>query len=445
MRFSSFVFHAKQRLKPRVINAYRSIISDMKLSSDELSTLNWDRRQKLLHHAYFNVPYYREAMTTAGMRPVDVINECTWSEIPVLTKTIVRNRFNDLISSRTPKRRMTPLATGGSTGEPLRILQDRSYPIGILGWRMLRWWNVEPFDNVAFCWRQPRKPLLRQALGYIRWWPTKRILIDATHLSESSIRSFIVLFNRIRPVYFHGYTGAIYHISKYILDNNLLVHSPKVIWGTSSPISEVQREVIETAFSAPLCDQYGCAEVYWLAAQCKERQGLHVFSDVRHIEILNEENRPVSAGESGAITITDLVNYGFPLIRYQNGDRGRLLDKSCPCGLCLPLLAPVQGRVTDLIQLPSGSVISGDYATTLFDAYPTAVNAFQVYQASDYSITIRIVPGNDTAETNRAIGAIVGALEERTHGDVPIRIEHVSRIDADRGKYRYIISDVQSS
>ena len=292
MKFSSLVFHAKQRIKPRVSNTYRSIISDMNLSTDELSTLNWYRRIRLLHHAYLTVPYYQETMTTARMRPVDVINELSWSDIPVLTKSIVRTRFNDLISSRAPERRMTPLSTGGSTGEPLRILQDRSFPIGLLGWRMLKWWNVEPYDNVAFCWRQQKKALLRQALGYIRWWPTKRIQIDATHLSESSIQRFVLLFNTVRPVYFHGYTGAIYHISKYILDNDLRVHSPKVIWGTSSPISEVQREVIETAFSAPLCDQYGCAEVYWLAAQCKERHGLHVFSDLRYIEILNEDNRP---------------------------------------------------------------------------------------------------------------------------------------------------------
>lgn len=145
------------------------------------------------------------------------------------------------------------------------------------------------------------------------------------------------------------------------------------------------------------------------------------------------------------MTITDLVNFGFPLIRYQNGDRGTLLEDSCPCGLCFPLLAPVQGRVTDLIRLPSGSVISGDYATTLFDAYPTAVYAFQVHQALDYSLTIRVVPGDDAVTTNRAIGAIACALKEKTYGEVPIKFEHVSRIEPDRGKYRYIISELQPS
>lgn len=443
MSFNAIVFNTKMRVRAGVLNEYKSAVNNLTLSSDELSALNWNRRREVLAHAFRTVPYYRETMAANGIRIEDIIDDRSWSTVPVLTKNDVRIRFSDLISSTAVPRKMIPISTGGSTGMPLRVLHDQSYPIEVLGWRMLNWWDVGPADDAAFCWRELRKSPVRKALRYIKWWPTKRILIDATHISESSIQSFIARFNKVRPKYFHGYSGAIHHIAQYVIENNMHVHSPKVIWGTSSPLSEVQREVIETAFSAPVCDQYGCSEVYWLAAQCKERKGLHIFSDARHVEILDIDNKPVPVGETGAITITDLVNYGFPLIRYQNGDRGRLLRTPCCCGSPLPSLAPVQGRITDLIRLPSGSVISGDYATTLFDEYPTAVRAFQVHQLSDYSIKLRIVPGNEHAVTTNALKAVVNALKEKTCGEVPIDIETISSIDSDRGKFRYILSDVK--
>lgn len=50
-----------------------------------------------------------------------------------------------------------------------------------------------------------------------------------------------------------------------------------------------------------------------------------------------------------------------PLIRYENGDRGRRLKGQCPCGRTLPMIDSVKGRESGSFVLPSGKTINGEF------------------------------------------------------------------------------------
>ena len=113
--------------------------------------------------------------------------------------------------------------------------------------------------------------------------------------------------------------------------------------------------------------------------------------------------RPCSLGQRGDITVTDLENYVFPLIRYRIGDRGCALSYQCSCGVNLPLMDSVKGRTTDNLPLPDGSVLSGEYLTTIFDDFPDAVHAFSVHQKKDFSIVVSYVPNNNRIDKNNTI------------------------------------------
>src|SRR5690606_40480301 len=49
----------------------------------------------------------------------------------------------------------------------------------------------------------------------------------------------------------------------------------------------------------------------------------------------------------------------MPLVRYRNGDRARLSPDPCPCGLPHPVIAELQGRVTDVVIAADGRQIHG--------------------------------------------------------------------------------------
>jgi len=245
----------------------------------------------------------------------------------------------------------------------------------------------------------------------------------------------------VRPRLLHGYVGAVDHLASYLLDHSISLPAPQAIWLTSAPITAVQEQRIQRAFGAPVYDHYGSCEVYWLAAQCPVKHGLHMFHDVRRIEFLDDSNKPCPENVLGRVAVTDVINHFFPLIRYLNGDLGQRLPGLCSCGVTLPLMDKVRGRVTDLIRLPDGKTVSGDYLTTLFDDQPDSVRQFQVHQKADYSIEILVVPDPACADLPTTLAKVQKVLEAKLDGQVRVDVVQTREIVQKGGKLRFVRSD----
>ena len=444
-KLNADIFLLKQRLfRPFALSNYRRLVKNQFLSTDELEDLNWRKRQRLVQHAYQKVPFYRDRFRQIGLNPADILHPDDWQQIPILTREDIIQNHKKLISSDCKSKDLIASTTGGTTGKPVKVFHDRRYPLETLGWRMLDWWGLRPGTDAAYAWRLIRSRKSAQLINQIMWWPTKRFWLDASSMSENDITSFISTFNKVKPPLLQGYVGAIHHIAMFVEDNSIKIHSPKAVWVTASPVSQMQKNIIERVFRAPLYDQYGGGEIFWISAQCKEQNGLHIFYDARHIEFVDDCGNPCSPGNSGRIVLTDLENYVFPIIRYANGDLGRALPKQCSCGINLPLMDSVKGRESDMFKLPDQSVLSGDYLTTLFDDFPEVVYAFQVVQKEDYSITIRVAPNRQYDNWSQILDNVKNRLADKTRNQVPVNLEIVKDIPSDRGKTRFVISEIGS-
>jgi phenylacetate-CoA ligase len=138
-----------------------------------------------------------------------------------------------------------------------------------------------------------------------------------------------------------------------------------------------------------------------------------------------------------------LENKVFPIIRYKNGDTGRYsYKKECSCGLPYPLIDKIKGRVTDNIKTPSGVTVNGAYLTTIFDEHPDLVSGFQVIQNKDYSITINCVLAKDKFSNDLLFDKIKNMLVKKTRGEVPVQMIFVEGLTQDRGKLKFIISNL---
>ncbi len=435
------IFWLKQKwARPRAYRYYQQLLENQFRSPDEIMAINWEKRKRLLKYAYEQVPFYRKRFQSVGLLPSDVRDMHHWNAVPILTKEDLVKHFHELMSPDANACDRYLSTTGGSTGEPVKVYHDARYPMETLGWRMLQWWGLSFGSDVGYARRLSKKSVFQRIVNCAIWWPTKRIWLDASSMTPQTIVQFIEEFNQLRPSLLQGYVGAITHLADYIETNGLEIDSPKAIWVTSTPLASVQRAMIERVFRAPVYDQYGCCEIFWLAAECGEHKGLHMFSDARHIEFVDENNQICEVEEIGRIIATDLENYVFPLIRYENGDEGCQLASKCGCGVHLPMMDAVKGRITDTIRLPGETVISGEYLTTIFDEFPNAVRAFQVVQQADWSLLLRVVPCTDKECFNLAIENVKSDLAQRTNNRVPIRIESVQEIVGDRGKLQYVIS-----
>ena len=182
-----------------------------------------------------------------------------------------------------------------------------------------------------------------------------------------------------------------------------------------------------------MCDEYGSCEVRWIASQCPQCKGLHVNVEHVHIEFVDADGRPVPKGEYGRTLLTNLEDEVFPLIRYENDDRGRWLTEPCACGRTLPCIDSVKGREVESFTLPSGKVVNGEYLTTIFDAAPDAAVNFRVVQHEDLSITVEYVPGSASLPD-----AIREGFVKAIGNEVAVDFKMVDAIQHDHGKLRFV-------
>jgi hypothetical protein len=100
----------------------------------------------------------------------------------------------------------------------------------------------------------------------------------------------------------------------------------------------------------------------------------------------------------------------------------------------------LKGRVTDLVVLPNGAGISGEYLTTIIDDNPEAGREFQFRQAKELSIRLFVVPNNRYDGLSEALPRAHDHLQCKTSLKVPVSIELVDGFPGERGKLRYVIS-----
>ena len=439
-----FFFFKYELVKPGTRKYFEQLKRDQHLSADEIEALSWKRTRSLIQYAFDHVPYYRRRYTEAGCAPQDIKTPDDFAKLPVLTRQDLMGNFDDLLSDEAKPGDVRLSTTGGSTGVPAKVYHPKKEIRAASGWRMLDWWNISPAADCASVYRDVRTSFKARLLNFLQWFPSKQILLDATSFTNHDMRVFLDDFIRVRPEILHGYVGAIDILAEYVLEHNIQLPPPKVIWVTSAPITPVQQKKIDTAFHAPVYDQYGCCEIYWLAAECPARNGLHMFYDIRRFEFLDENNHPVPDGVYGNIAVTDLQNRLFPLIRYLNGDCSRRLAKQCTCGCNLPLMDKVRGRVSETFTLPSQTRLNGEFLTTLFDNTPEAVKQFQVHQLADASIVIRVIPNDSYPALDSTLENVRAKLAAAIHDEVPVTLERVTEIPLRAGKPKFVISDYKA-
>jgi|GEM_PF-1223624 len=102
-----------------------------------------------------------------------------------------------------------------------------------------------------------------------------------------------------------------------------------------SPMSPSDREWVKRELGAKYVSSViGANDGGQIGFQCGELSGAshHSIDDFNYIEIVDEQGMPLPDGEPGRILITSLLKYAVPLIRYDIGDRGRILPSKCACG-----------------------------------------------------------------------------------------------------------------
>jgi phenylacetate-CoA ligase len=409
------------------------------LDPEALEALRWQKLQRLLRHCWDEVPFYRKRWEAAGVAdPADIRNLDDHARLPVLTKTDIRNNFDDL-HARSLRDRMLYKATGGSTGEPLRLGYTReSYERRTaVMWRGYGWAGAEMGRRSLFLWGGPvgnpsRMTLLREKL-YHRLFA--RRMLDCFAMTEANLHDYADAIDAYKPDIIVAYTGPLVRLAEWIVAEKRTVHRPVALVTGAEALHGFQREVIERAFGAPVFNTYGCREFMLIASECEQRTGLHINIDHLHVELLG--GGPDAPGE---VAVTDLSNDGMPFIRYLNGDLATPMSGACACGRGLPRLKAIDGRKLDAIRTPDGRIVPGEFFPHMLKDVRGLLQ-YQVVQRTLDSLDITLVRLPDFDESGldyirRETARVLG-------NDIGVRLHFADSIASTQsGKFRVTVSEL---
>ncbi|MDH4099351.1 MAG: hypothetical protein OEV28_02100 [Nitrospirota bacterium] len=346
----------------------------------------------MLEHAYRHVPYYRRVFEGIGATPADIRTLAEMEKLPILTKEIIRENFEDLIATNIPKEHLIANSTGGSTGEPLRLYQDRQYEQWANAARNRGWYEIagcRPGDNCAVLWGAmheigedfPLKERLRSLLT------TGEIPLNAFNLSEERKRYFLKWCHMLRPRLLRGYVTAIHDFAGFLDANNLRFPQVQGVILCAETVDPHVQAFVEKVFKAPSYNTYGGRELSLIAMECEHKNGLHEISENNYVEF--EPITLTGYQDAGNLLITNLNNYAMPFIRYRIGDIGIPGNgKQCECGRGLPLVSKVIGRTTEVFVFADGTRIAGEMFIHLMKDF--SLKEYQFVQVSDSRVVLRM-------------------------------------------------------
>jgi phenylacetate-CoA ligase len=413
------------------------------LAPEQLAALQWTQLKRLLEHCYREVPYYQTQWRALGITPNDIRNLDDYARLPLLTRTDMREHY-DALKADSWRDRLLYKDTGGTTGEPVRLgyTRESNERRQAVMWRGYGWAGSRMGRRTLYLWGALGQHHMTQRLkDRIYTAAFARRTLNSFHMSEANMAEYANAVDDYRPDIVVGYVGALVRLAEWLVATGRRVHRPQAVLCCAETLHEVQRELIEQAFGCPAYNTYGCREVMLIAAECEHRHGLHMNIDHLVVELAKPEHH-VADPLTGEVVITDLSNYGMPLLRYANGDMATAAGHTCPCGRGLPLLGRIDGRVLDIIRTPDGRALPGEFFPALLCS-TKGVAGFQLVQRRLDRLDLTVARGegfNDDslARIHQEIHKILG-------DGIELNCQLVDEIPLTRsGKTRLTISELAS-
>jgi phenylacetate-CoA ligase len=416
------------------------------LSGNAHSDRQSEALERLFVHAAQHVPYWRHVIGHHGGP-----KGASLGELPILEKSTLRSQFDALKSDDIESRRWYVNRSGGSTGEPVVLLQDRDYFLESEARKQIFFETTGwfPGEKWVRLWGSERD-ILRGGeglRGYLANLVGNRVVLNAFRMTPEVMERHIEALNREGPALVHAYANAAHELVRFAEREGLQIGRQRALVSTSGTLYPAMRQALERGFECSVYDQYGSREVSVIAGDCGQSEGMHVAMETNIVEVVDEAGWPCPPGVEGDILVTSLANYAMPLIRYRIGDRGVLAEPGrCACGRSLQRLARITGRSTDCFRRRDGGIVPAEYFIHFFGVVLNNgwVSKVQLVQHEFDRFTLKIVAAGAVGDGEAE--PLIEAVRRVMGDDVAVDVALVDEIPvASSGKYRYTICELAES
>ncbi len=403
-------------------------------SPQELNSAQEKQLFMLLLHAWQYSPYWKAQLQFVGFDP-SAPQIVAFQRLPALTRQTLQSSPANL-RARWPalkEDRILVANTSGSTGVPVRVEKD-----------------AEVYSNLysAISWieglwhhRDPRKRIASLGIGVkdgnSKSWGGLYESLGlfgpgaARSLSTGTLESHLHWLTEFKPDYLKCSPSIAADFALLALDRGIALPLEQIL-SQSERVTTRQRDLCRKAFGATIVDRYSCEESGWIALPCPSHHNLHVLSATVLVEIVDDAGNPCPPGKIGRVLITSLHSFAMPLIRYEIGDLAEW-GPACGCGMTLPVIGRLWGRIRHQLQMPDGSLKAmaflGDDLGRI-----TAIREFRILQYRTNDLEIQVQAVDQLSDLDRQ--AIHEVFAENGLGSLPLRIREVEAIVWDIGRKR---------
>ncbi len=412
------------------INAWRKFDS---LSEKNLHELQKQRLDEILDYAKKHVPYYIDK------------NASSIDTFPILTKSILREKTNELVSNEYDIDDLDVHHSSGSSGIQSFTYMTKNHTFYLRALQT-HWWNWSGYeigDNLLqFGISQKRTALKRLKDVFY-----KCTYVKAFGLSEKELEETLLKISRKKGVFIAGYPSVVNQLAKAAIAKDIKTDIAGIICFGDKLFDHYKKRMLN-AFgeTCKIVDTYGCAEGLLMA--CKhDLDYYYIMSPHVYLEIVDDLGKPVSDGKMGHVLVTCLTNKAMPLIRYKLGDLAiKLPEEEYPKNRAFnyPLLQKVIGRETDVIKTTQGITLNVHSFTGVMEYYQE-IKQYKVIQNELERIRIEYIKDENRSFKESILVEIKNKLNTLTKNCLDIQFQEVKKIKSLKsGKPQIIESNLKS-
>ena len=426
-------------------------------------TTSFDGALNEIAEAYERVPFFRQHMDDAGLRPGQVATPDQFRRIPATSKVDYRRNFPTgvLVEGATLADPFVFRSqSSGTTGERLLTIAH-SYT---LAERMTTTSSVHPDLSKVFggateqriCrYAAPNCSDVECATPFTT--PESRTLPDGTRVlpvahdllatPDSMVDQAVDEIVAYQPHWLYTDPMHLAFLARSLAARGVAAPSVGGAVLTYNLVTHSARRQVEAVFGPAtgtvVCEAVSMSELGWMGMECPSGF-VHMNTDSFYLEFL-VGGRPAEPGEFAELYVTSIGDEISPHLRYRTGDLFTLLDGDCPCGHSYPRVV-FHGRGTHLLLRQGRQLLT---PRQLDDIVGPAdwLTSYKLRQPAEDRVRFRYIPAGSTSAAGHAEPThppeFTTRLADALGPDVELTVEPVGYIECERsGKFLCCVSEV---
>jgi phenylacetate-CoA ligase len=412
-------------------------------SVEELRARQIVRLRATLRHVYANVPFYRDRLDAAGLRPDDFCDLSDLAKLPLTTKDDLRDNYPFGLLAVNEDQVARLHASSGTTGTPTVVAYTR-HDLDVWALvvaRSIRAAGGRPGDTVHVAYGYG---LFTGGLG--AHYGAERLGCTVIPASGGATARQVQLINDLRPEIIMVTPTYMLTLLDEFERQGLDAAKSSLRIGIfgAEPWTEAMRAEIETRGGLTAVDIYGLSEVIGPGVaqeSAATKDGLHIWEDHFYPEIVAPDGSVLPDGSPGELVLTTLTKEAMPVIRYRTGDLTRLLPGSSHAPF--RRMERITGRSDDMIILRGVNVFPTQIEEIVLRV-PGLTPHFQLLltrpeRMDELTVLAEAAAGASAQARQEAAAAIVRAVKDNIGVTVGATIVDPGSLERSTGKLRRVI------